>query len=195
MKKIIHLIFLFVTVINLYSQDQKSLVLRANEMHKHFLEGNYKIAIEEYIYPDAFKFTDKEETIAILENNKEFNNEEASKYGYRDYKVVLVNIPPNFEFSVITKIDDGYYCYLKYDQSSKFVYKDKINENERAELVYGHKKLSGAYEAYFDEKANAVVTKSTIFNVAICNKVSKNKWTFCDISDIDSDIRAKIRTN
>lgn len=194
MKKSIYILLLLITSANLYSQDQKSLVARANEMHKHFMEGNNKIAIEEYIYPEAFKNISKEETIAILENTEEFNEEEAAEYGYRDYKVASVDIPPNFEFSVITNIDGGYYCYVKYDASSKFIYKDKINENEREELVAGHKKMSGAYEAYFSEIDNAVITKSIIYNVAICNSVSGNKWKFCDISDIDADLRAKIRT-
>ncbi|QEE51414.1 hypothetical protein FUA48_18115 [Flavobacterium alkalisoli] len=194
MKKIFLFTFLILSVTNFYSQDEKKLVSRANEMHNYSIQGNNRIVIEEYIYPGVYESVDKEDVIAFLENTKEFNNEEAEEFGYRDYKVVPVDIKPNFEFSIFTKIDDGYYCYVKYNGSSKFVYKDKINQDERAELVEGHKRLSRADEAYFDVEANAIVTKSTIYNIAICNKKSNFKWTFCNISDIDPALRAQIKT-
>lgn len=195
MKKILLFSLLITSAVNLYSQDKKSLESRAFEMNKHFVEQNYRFAVEEYTYPGSFKLMDKEDVIASFESSREFNDAEAEESGYQDYKIVRINIPPNFEYGIITKIDDGYYCYVSYDIASQFIYKDKINENRRAELVAGHKKINGAYEAYFDEKANAIVTKSKVVDVAVCNKISKNKWTFCSPSELDPALLSKIMTN
>jgi len=163
------LLFLLVTVQQSFSQDLNTLKTNAEEVYKSTLNLDYD-KILETTYQKLFEIVPKDEIKQILVTTFSGNNE---------MKIKLLNVPPNFRFGKIKKIEDHTFCLIDYDLAMQFEIKGKqFNKSEGIELAANMKKAMDATDVTFDELSNSFKVLKRTDMIAVWDDSTNNHWQF-----------------
>lgn len=163
------LLFLLIAAQQSYSQDLNSLKVNAENIYKYTINLDYD-KILETTYQKLFEIVPKDEIKQILVTT--FS-------GSDEVKVKIINIPPNFRYGKIKKIEDHTFCLIEYDLAMEFeMIGQQFNKSEGIQIAGEMKKAMDAREVTFNEDTNTFTIKKRSDMIGIWDDSTNNQWQF-----------------
>ncbi|HOD10869.1 MAG TPA: hypothetical protein PKH91_08995, partial [Flavobacterium sp.] len=106
-------------------QDLNSLKIEAQKVYEATAILDFDKIIDG-TYPKVFEIVSKEQMKQILIST--FN-------GNDEMKIKLLNVPPDFKFGEIKKIDTQTFCLIDHNLSMELTLQEKIEDDEEAEMM------------------------------------------------------------
>ncbi|MCL9808379.1 hypothetical protein [Flavobacterium luminosum] len=165
MKKIFYLFVLFVST-QMFSQNIESLKTKANQAYKASAEMDFD-KILELTYPKLFSIMPKESLKEIIKQTFEGNPE---------FKIKMIAVEPNFNFSEIKKIDGQTFCVIKHNNALEMVFTNKISDPNAVTDLF--KSSMKADDVTYNAEKNSILIKLISTMIAVADDSTKNEWTF-----------------
>ncbi len=150
------------------AQDKKSMEERAKKMYEHTIKGEFK-ALMDYTYPRLFEMIPKEK---VIEGMQSMLN------GNPQFKMVILNTPPNFVYGEIKKVDDGSYALIKHDFKMQMIFNEPITPEEAGMTVGLFKQAMETENVVFDAQTNSITILKQSEVIAAYDKYTNNQWMF-----------------
>ncbi|QYJ68363.1 hypothetical protein [Flavobacterium litorale] len=166
MKKTLTTLLLFVVAVT-FAQDKKSLQERSAKMYEYTIQNEYAKLLD-LTYPKIFDLVPKATMLQMLQGM--MDNEMM--------RIELLDRVPNFSYSSIEKIENGYYSLVDHDITMKMIFKEPIGQEQGEMMVTAMKQQLESGEVSFDAQQNAIIAKKRSQMIAVCNSDTDNKWTF-----------------
>lgn len=162
-------LFLLLAAQQSYSQDLDSLKERTQNVYQYTINLDYDKLLETS-YQKLFEIVPKDEVRQILVTTFSGNNE---------MKIKIINIPPNFKFGKIKKVEDHTFCFIDYDIAMEFeIVGQQFNKSEGIEIAGNMKKQMDAKEVTFNEESNTFKILKRSDMIAIWDDSTNNQWQF-----------------
>ena len=150
-------------------QDLNSLKIEAQKVYEATAILDFDKIIDG-TYPKVFEIVSKEQMKQILIST--FN-------GNDEMKIKLLNVPPDFKFGEIKKIDTQTFCLIDHNLSMELTLQEKIEDDEEAEMMLEIFKAGMETDKVtFNKETNTFTIKKISTMIAIADKATNNKWKF-----------------
>ena len=169
MKKHLFAFTLLLITFSGFSQDKKSMEERAWEMYEITVNGEFETLIMDYTYPRLFE---------IVPRDKAVEGMQSMLNGNEQYKMIIMDTPPNFIFGEIKKIEGGYYALIKHDFKMKMIFNEAMEEDVIQYTISLFKEGMKTDNVTFDAKENSFTIFKQSELIAASDKYTNNVWMF-----------------
>jgi hypothetical protein len=171
MKKIIPLLFLFLSI-STFSQSSESLKVAT----RNFYEANYLMDFEtivSFFHPEMVKTIGKDMMLEKIE--KYYENEE---YRLREQ---LETLP--FQYGAIKKTEGKSFCVITFRNPMRYFFETKLTTETAAEKATWLKQINKTKDVTFEPKRNSFNVRRTTTYVAVVDETTNNEWKFFNLDD------------
>ncbi|WP_417351775.1 hypothetical protein [Flavobacterium alkalisoli] len=172
MKKHLITLILLLVAFSVFSQDRESMEKRAGEMYNSIADGNFD-QLMDYTYSKLFEIAPRD---IILKSFKQMLE------GNEEFKIKIINIPPNFTFGEIKKIDEGWYSLIKHDLKMEMIFTEKIESDEKELMIDIFKETMETESVSFNDETNTMTITKKSTMIAIFDSYTNKQWSFINKS-------------
>ena len=150
-------------------QDLNSLKIEAQKVYEATAILDFDKIIDG-TYPKVFEIVSKEQMKQILIST--FN-------GNDEMKIKLLNVPPDFKFGEIKKIDTQTFCLIDHNLSMELTLQEKIEDDEEAEMMLEIFKAGMETDKVtFNKETNTFTIIKISTMIGIADQATNNTWKF-----------------
>lgn len=158
---------LFIFTLTAVAQTQEELEAGAQSLYTNTVKGNYEVLMES-TYPKLFDIVPKEKMLQVFKSMLDGDG----------YKMIIMDVPPNFKYGAIQKIEGGSYCLIAHDLKMKIVFDEKLTKGKADLMVNSFKKSMNSEYVTFDEAENSITVVKEAAIIGIADSLTQYKWKY-----------------
>lgn len=151
-----------------FSQDLNSLKTGADKIYQATMKLDYD-KILDLTYPRVFDIAPRDQMKELLKST--FN-------GTDDMKVKIINIPPDFKYGEIKKIEDKTFCLITHNLCLELIMTEPMSKEEGDLMVSMMKESMETNDVTFEDKTGTLKITKRSTMIAVSDAKTKNEWRF-----------------